>query len=210
METTILKQLALAGGLQEPVNISMADLARRCNAGHGAVSRMVSEMVEAGLLAQELEGKKRLLLVTQEGEEVLAGEFREYCRIFSTHRQSIIRGRLVSGLGEGKYYISQERYIKQFEVLLGFKPYPGTLNLQLSKPFIEPRTRILVEGFNNGGRTFGVVRCYPSKIRDIKTSVIRPERTHYPDDFLEVISPVNLRESLGLDEGDVVEVEILG
>jgi len=207
MDISILKQVALAGELQKSIEISTAELAGIIKKEPGAVSRQISKLVDAGLLSRELRGRKQFLKVTSSGEDLLANEFREYCQIFASYRQRFIRGKLVSGLGEGQYYISQQGYIKQFVKLLGFKPFPGTLNLQLGQPLIEPRTPIRIEGFINHGRTFGAVRCYPAQIRGIIAAVIRPERTHYPVDFVEVISPVNLRKKLELNDGDLVELE---
>jgi riboflavin kinase len=120
-----------------------------------------------------------------------------------------IRGRVASGLGEGQYYISREGYRRQFSEKLGFDPSPGTLNLQLDEPFAlsdsDPKS-VRIEGFCDEGRTFGACRCRPVKINGIKGAIVRPERTSYPTTLLELIAPVNLREALGLSDGDVVEV----
>jgi len=35
-----------------------------------------------------------------------------------------------------------------------------------------------------------------------------PGRTHYPDDVLELIAPVSLREALRVDDMDEVKVEV--
>jgi len=39
----------------------------------------------------------------------------------------------MTGLGEGKYYIGQEGYLRQFRELLGFPPMHGTLSHELSR-----------------------------------------------------------------------------
>lgn len=208
MDLTLLKQVALAGGLERPVELSSSELARRCKEAPAAVARRVSRLVEDGLLARERRGQTQLLRVTRKGEAALVREFRDYCNVFAAHRHRGVRGRLVSGLGEGQYYISQPGYTRQFTEKLGFEPFPGTLNLHLDRPFVEPSTSVRVEGFQNGRRTFGAVRCYPAVVGDVPAAVIRPERSHYPDDVVEVIAPVNLRLELGLKDGDVVELEL--
>ena len=208
MDLTLLKHVALAGGLQGQAELSTTELARRYRESPSAVARRLSELVNGGLLARDLRGQVQRLRVTRKGETVLAHEFRDYCDLFATHRYRGIRGRLVSGLGEGQYYISQPGYTRQFAKKLGFEPFPSTLNLHLDLPFIEPKGSIRVEGFVNSERTFGAVRCYPALVGDVPAVIIRPERTHYPDDVLEVIAPENLRQRLGLKDGDLIEMEL--
>jgi riboflavin kinase len=67
-----------------------------------------------------------------------------------------------------------------------------------------------VEGFKNGERTFGVVKCYPVLIENkIKGAIITAMRTHYDVSVLEVIAPICLRKHLNLKDGNKVKVEIL-
>ncbi len=122
-----------------------------------------------------------------------------------------IHGKVAAGLGEGQYYISVEGYKNQFIQKLGFEPYPGTLNLLLTEPL--PFDQVLagvvrIEGFRDENRTFGECTCYPVKIGGIRGAIIRPERSSYPSDLVEVIAPVNLRERLCLSDGDEVEVTL--
>ena len=42
-----------------------------------------------------------------------------------------LEGKVVSGMGEGAYYMSLEGYRMQFNDKLGYEPYAGTLNLKL-------------------------------------------------------------------------------
>jgi len=122
-----------------------------------------------------------------------------------------IRGRVAAGLGEGQYYISREGYMRQFSEKLGFDPSPGTLNLKLEEPFAlsgsDPRS-VRIEGFEDEGRTFGGCWCRPVRICGIRGAIVRPERTSYPATLLELVAPVNLREALGLSDGDEVEVTL--
>ncbi len=120
-----------------------------------------------------------------------------------------IHGKVAAGLGEGQYYISVEGYKNQFIQKLGFEPYPGTLNLKLAEPLPFARAfrdSIRIEGFRDENRTFGECRCYPVKINSVRGAIIRPERSSYPANLVEVIAPVNLRETLCLSDGDEVEV----
>jgi CTP-dependent riboflavin kinase len=44
-----------------------------------------------------------------------------------------IRGKVFVGLGEGGKFVALEWVEKQIKEKLGFKPYPGTLNLKIEE-----------------------------------------------------------------------------
>jgi riboflavin kinase, archaea type len=84
---------------------------------------------------------------------------------------------------------------------------------------------IYIDGFKNSDRTFGWVRCYPATIshepkfsRDRIESrlsdnlnevhVLLLERTHHNNNLIEVIGPLNLKESSNLKNGDNVVIKI--
>jgi riboflavin kinase len=121
-----------------------------------------------------------------------------------------MRGKVSAGRGEGQYYISNDGYKRQFIEILGFEPFPGTLNIKMESPFVPPEQKaIRIKGFQDANRTFGECRCYKIKLNGIGAAVVRPERSDYPDDLIEVIAPVNLRKALVLEDGDQVEVTLL-
>lgn len=131
----------------------------------------------------------------------------DYQKIFEERQVQSINGKVVTGLGEGQYYISLEGYRKQFNQKLGFDPFPGTLNLKLSEPFVEnDDDAVKIEGFRDEDRTFGACKCYPLRIKDIKGAIVRPERSSYPSDLVEIIAPVNLRKTLNISVGAEIEV----
>ncbi len=118
-----------------------------------------------------------------------------------------MRATVVSGLGQGSFFVSLEGYRRQFEEKLGFVPFPGTLNLRLEEPFPEEQA-VIIEGFSEAGRTFGQCRCYRIVLSGVPAAVIRPEKSRYPPELIEVIAPVNLRRALGLEDGDAVDVTV--
>jgi riboflavin kinase, archaea type len=121
-----------------------------------------------------------------------------------------MRGKVSAGRGEGQFYISNDGYKRQFIEILGFEPFPGTLNIKMESPFVPPEQKaIRIKGFQDVNRTFGECRCYKIKLNGIGAAVVRPERSDYPDDLIEVIAPVNLRKALVLEDGDQVEVTLL-
>ncbi len=79
---------------------------------------------------------------------------------------------------------------------------------------LKGRKGIVIRGFESEKRAFGGGMCFPCKILDdgaegIKSSVIIPDHTHYPEDVLEIISPVYLGYELQLEDGDEIRVMVM-
>jgi len=67
-----------------------------------------------------------------------------------------------------------------------------------------------IEGFEDGQRSYGRAKCFKTIINDeVEGAIIIIERTHYDDTVLEIIAPINIRKKLGLNEGDIVEVDVI-
>jgi len=128
----------------------------------------------------------------------------------------VFEGRVISGLGEGAYYMTRPGYKKQFLKYLGYIPYPGTLNIKLTNPYMIHQNEILrltrgikISGFKDRRRTFGDVYIYPAKIMDqIDGAVIYAKRSIYGPDIIEVISKHYLRGLLKLKDGDKIKVVV--
>jgi riboflavin kinase len=151
--------------------------------------------------------------LSQRGRDILSAALRELLSYFNIVSIRVV-GVVVSGLSEGAFYISLEGYKRVMEELLGFVPYPGTLNIKLDpqslpyRRYLESLPGILIPGFTNGMRTYGAVRAFRARLRGVEGAVVIPERTHHPTDVIEVVAPVKLRDVLGLKDGDKVEIEI--
>jgi riboflavin kinase, archaea type len=117
-----------------------------------------------------------------------------------------MRGKILAGLGQGQYYISRDGYSRQFLQHLGFVPFPGTLNVLLEEPFPTEPQAIKIEGFVEENRSFGECKCYRINLNGMQAAVVRPEKSRYPAELIEIIAPVQLRRALGLEDGDPVEV----
>jgi len=207
----LLKQLAKIGGLHDHVFISSSELADRIGVSQQTASRKILELLDAGLIIRRMGTRKQHIRVSPAGVEVLRHEFADYKQLFQGGERLTIRGRVVTGLGEGRYYISREGYRKAFGKLLGFDPYPGTLNIE-----VEPLDRekmaelkdmdgLMIEEFQSEGRTFGGVKCFRALIGGVECAAIFPLRSHHTH-TLELISPFGLREKLALADGDEVQV----
>jgi riboflavin kinase len=178
-------------------------------------SRRLKGLETQGFITRTMAADGQHVTLTGTGEEELRKEYQEYSRIFSEHNKGfVLNGTVVSGIGEGKYYMSLEAYKQQFNTHLGFEPYPGTLNIRLSSSSLPVRKKIdalnwiRIKGFSTDGRTFGDAKCLPCRIGNISCGIVIPGRTHYPADIIEVIAPIALRRKLGVEDTDTVTVEV--
>jgi len=129
-----------------------------------------------------------------------------------------LEGQISEGLGEGASFVELEGYQRQFSDLLGYDPYPGTLNVELageglhSLADLESIDPLIVEGWNDGERDYGPVHCYPAELQaddDVESvHIVRPVRTRHDDEMLEILAPVRLRRQLDLNSGNQVTVVV--
>jgi riboflavin kinase, archaea type len=121
-----------------------------------------------------------------------------------------IKGKLVSGTHKGSFFMSLDFYQSQFLDKLGFKPYPGTLNLEIS----EPKAREILNFSNTVGTIkgegqFGDVKFIPATLnQELEGAIIFPVKTHHPIEILEFVAPQNLRKALKLKDGDLLTINI--
>jgi riboflavin kinase len=122
-----------------------------------------------------------------------------------------IRGKVITGIGKGQYYVSKDGYRKQFIEKLGFDPSPGTLNLILVDPFSSEYVDCInIEGFKDELGSFGGCKCYRVMIGYIKGAIVRPQRSSYSPNLVEIIAPMHLRKTLNLKDGDELVVILDG
>lgn len=210
-----LKVIALRGGCKGPVFVSSQTIGEMLSISQQTASRRLKGLETRGFLMRTIVPDGQHVTLTEAGEGELRKEYQEYSRIFSEHNKGyVLNGTVVSGIGEGKYYMGLTPYKEQFNTHLGFEPYPGTLNIRLSSSSIPVRKKIdalewiRIKGFSTDGRTFGDAKCIPCRIGTISCGIVMPGRTHYPEDIIEVIAPVALRRKLGVEDTDTVTVEV--
>ena len=200
------------------MHISSISLSKQLDVSQQSASRYLIELVEKGYLERKLAHGGQVVTIMNKGISILRRESSEYGLIFGSQREIEMEGALETGLGEGGYYISKRGYMEQFEKKLGWRPFEGTFNLRLEEnevPKIEAMKAaegILIEGFEQEGRTFGkawLFKCVlingSKKVE--KCAVISPKRTHYRR-VIEVISPLYLRDELKAEDGESFVVRI--
>ena len=208
-----MKELALLGAMRNKIEISSLELAKQLEASQQTASRYLLELDKQGMIIRELGIKKQLIQITNEGAEVLQKERLQYQQIFELTDKVHFKGKVISGMGEGRYYTEQKEYVEQFKERLGFAPYPGTLNVEIKYiernklRLLKSYTAITINEFKAENRTFGRVACFRASISGKDGAIVLPLRSHYSN-ILELISPHFLRETLNLKDGDEVEIVI--
>ncbi len=215
----ILLKLAEMGAHRRTAKISTEYLAGKLGTSQQTASRYLIELDKNGWIKRTVTPEGCLIKITDAGIKELKKLYSNLRFLMeAAYPPSItLEGVVFSGLGEGAYYISKERYTKQFIEKLGFEPYPGTLNLKLTTDYdvktrseLEAYPAIEIEGFRNEDRTFGSVKCYPVTIENrVKGALILALRSHYDTSVIEIIAPVFLRKHLNLKDGHKVKVEVL-
>ena len=125
-------------------------------------------------------------------------------------------GVVFSGIGKGKYYVGHPEYQSRFEGSLGYRPYPGTLNVKLD-PSSAKNSRVLrsmegmrISSFKVGEEGFSALNCFEGRLGDERVDLLVIEVTHYDETVVELISPAYLRGKFGLKDGDAVSFKVPG
>lgn len=127
-------------------------------------------------------------------------------------RQRII-GAMATGIGEAAGFTSLDWARNAFRDLLGIDPWPGTVNIVVTAEREGDAWRRV--------RSWpGIVlppprpdwcssRCYHAQINDrIEAAIVLPEVENYPEDKIELIAAVAVRDTLGLKDGDRVILDV--
>ena len=230
----VMIHLLSNGGKDSYLEITSTQISHLINRSQQTASKILIDLEKEELIERVKNKKKFGMKLTESGFGILQNIYHLLkISIEESHIKSMIfKGKIVTGMGEGAYYMSVEGYKKQFQHKLGYKPFPGTLNVKIEdKSYMNSRKDLInypsiyIDGFKNSDRTFGWVRCYPATIsQDPKlpqegidsqsndycseVHVLLLERTHHNNNLLEVIGPLNLKESCNLKNGDSVVIKI--
>jgi len=214
-----LAKLLLKGAKDNFIEFTSTDIGIEINKSQQAASKIILELQEMKYVERIKKGHGYMIRVTEEGLSSVKkmSEFLNMA-LNSSPGNIHFNGTLVSGMGEGKYYMSLEGYRKQFEKKIGYIPYPGTLNIRIFDPLsLENRKKIesfgyqFIDGFSDSERTYGWVKCYSVIINDnvdTQSDLLILERTHHDKNMLEIIAPINIKQVMGLKNGDNVKVTL--
>ncbi len=122
----------------------------------------------------------------------------------------IFKGTVVSGQGSGKKFLSLPWVLSQVEAKLGYTPFLGTLNLRLDSCSAARKKQLAKAKTENicPAEGYCVGLLVAARISGWECAVVLPQVKSYPEDMLEVIAPINLREQLQLKDGDSAKVSV--
>ena len=123
-----------------------------------------------------------------------------------------LRGIVTGGTGEAGTITELTWVREQFIDKLGINPYPGTFNITVLAEDGE-KLNTIREAKGTEITPQDINHCsgisFPALVGGkIKGAVIIPLVPNYPPAQLEIISPQNIRHSLSLKDGDLIEVEV--
>ena len=212
-----LSHLLTKGARHNFVTVTTSSLGRDIGKSQQAASKYLLELEQGQLIDRVISGKNISVKVTPKGHS-------EMIRLSTALQKSLdsapslveLKGTLVSGMGEGAYYMGLGGYTKQFKSKIGYVPFPGTLNVRLDTKIHQEAVRQLealegtrIKGFSDGRRTYGWVKCFAARLNNsIRCQLIILERTHHDDSIVELISKTCIRRSGKLKDGSKVTIRV--
>jgi riboflavin kinase len=217
----LLLELAKRSCLTGPKRISKVDVLKSMGVTSWKLRKLLEEAENEGYLEKRVYGRRVFFVITQRGRELLSRVHDDLRRVLYSANMTVLKGQVVPGIGEGAIYMSIPNYIEAFKEILGFEPYPGTLNIRLFDEDVplrqmlrERRIGFRIEPIKTSEGEYGGVTVYKAIIMGNGVSVsggaLDIDKTKHGDEILEVIAPVRLRDELHLKDNDTVEVTILG
>lgn len=215
-----LIELLSKGAHHNFVEVTTAEIGKGIGRSQQAASKHLLDLETSGYIERLKKGQKFAVKVTDNGYSEIQNLFLSLRAALESAPATIeFEGNVVSGMGEGAYYMSLEGYTKQFKEKLGYEPYLGTLNVRLTDQIymnarleLGKHPSIFIDGFSDGTRTYGWVKCYRATIDDgaiANAAVLVLERTHYDDSMLEVIAPISIKQAAGVKNGDRIKIQVL-
>ena len=212
-----LSYLLSKGAKYNYLAITTSSLGKNIHKSQQAASKHLLELEQNKFITRIVNGRNLSVKITSRG-------FSEMVKLSSILQKSLdsspshvyLTGTLVSGMGEGAYYMGLKGYTKQFKSKIGYVPFPGTLNVRLDKKIhqesikqFETLDGIKLDGFSDGKRTYGWVKCFSAKLNNsINCELIILERTHHDDSVIELISKTCLRKNTTLKDDSKVSIKI--
>src|ERR671925_2061691 len=169
-----LIELLSKGAHHNFVEVTTTEIGKDIGRSQQAASKHLLDLETSGYVERLKKGQKYAVKVTDKGYSEIQSLYLSLRAAFESAPATMdFEGNVISGRGEGAYYMSLEAYRKKFKKKLGYEPYPGTLNVKLTdRIFMNARNEIgkypsiFIDGFSDNTRTYGWVKCYPANINN--------------------------------------------
>jgi CTP-dependent riboflavin kinase len=132
-----------------------------------------------------------------------------------------IQGLIFSDLGQASRFMALDWVQRALVGCLGFAPFPATLNVRPA----HHEDAVIWRSIRDDTRFFShmpghegscVARIYRIEIqaagedrRGMPAAVLLPEVKNYPEDKIEIVAPMRLKDALGVKDGDPLTLEFL-
>ena len=205
------------GAKHNYVTITTSSLGKNIKKSQQSASKHLLDLEQNNFIKRIISGRNISVKITSKG-------FSEMIKLSTVLQNSLdsspssleLEGTLVSGMGEGAYYMGLKGYTRQFKSKIGYVPFPGTLNVRLDQKIhqeavkhLEALDGIKIKSFSDGKRTYGWVKCFSAKINNsIDCVLILLERTHHDDSIIEIISNLCIRKVGKLKDGSKISITI--
>ena len=212
-----LSYLLSKGAKHNYVTITTSSLGKNIKKSQQAASKHLVELEQNQFIERIINGRNISVKITPKG-------FSEMVKLSTILRKSLdsspthvdLKGTLISGMGEGAYYMGLKGYTSQFKSKIGYVPFPGTLNVKLDQKIhqeaikqFETLNGVKIKSFSDGKRTYGWVKCFPAKLNNsTNCELIILERTHHDDSIIELISKSCLRKTAKLKDGSKISIKV--
>jgi len=127
--------------------------------------------------------------------------------------QYILTGKIVSGVRKASFFTQLDWVQEQCARKLGFRPYPGTLNIEIDKSVVSVLETL--QGKSGIALVppdpeFCIAKTLPVTIGTEKGAIIIPaEDVNVHDkNIIEVLAPLRLKTALGVNDGDTVTLTV--
>lgn len=125
----------------------------------------------------------------------------------------VLIGKVVGGVKQAAYFTQLDWVQEQCADKLGFRPYPGTLNLEISKESLpELEDLRLWAGIElvPPDPAFCAAKTLPLTIEGVAGAMIVPSEdvNVHKKNVVEILAPLRLKDALNLGDGSTVTVMI--
>ena len=219
----ILVTLGKMGGIRRMITCTTSELGDQIGISQQTTSRKLVEMENKNLIVRKYSQRGNSIRITPEGVANLEQLFKDLWMILTSSGKQlsekiVLHGKVITGMAEGAFYMGKQAYRDQFSMLLGYTPFPGTLNLQiLDDQTLNNFEKLLrlpakfISGFKEDDRVYGKVFIWPALLvingNQIPSAIVRPDRTHHSNQ-IELIAEVNIKNTYNVQDGDELEVII--
>ena len=138
-ELSMLLELLKIKAKNDFAQLKTTELGRNLGISQQAASVQLKGLEQRGLvLRRKAAGNRLVVKITEKGLDcigIVYADLNSALQEEANERKEIVfHGKIFRGLGQASYFIGLQGYRRQCTWLLGFVPYPGTLNLRIQSP----------------------------------------------------------------------------